>query len=173
MMQNLVSRIAGVNNEEIANRGIGLGATMAFTVKSITSQVKDTVSSSSQNGVINRLTNRNNSSSTTQTNNSNESKSTNINNITNKSVNNESINKNNNSNDSKKIPIPSLYGIGRNIMNTGMYMAEGRNFSNNNQINNRRNYGMNMRRNEQESNVANNIRKERFIRNEQNDNKED
>ena len=54
-----------------------------------------------------------------------------------------------------------------------MYMAEGRNFSNNNQINNRRNYGMNMRRNEQESNVANNIRKERFVRNEQNDNKED
>ena len=39
-MQNLVSRIAGVNNEELANKGIGMGAAMGYTVKSIAYQFK-------------------------------------------------------------------------------------------------------------------------------------
>lgn len=39
-MQNLVSRIAGVDNEELANRGIGMGATMGYTLKSIAYQFK-------------------------------------------------------------------------------------------------------------------------------------
>ena len=39
-MQNLVSRIAGVNNEEIANRGIGMAAAMGYTVKTIAYQFK-------------------------------------------------------------------------------------------------------------------------------------
>ena len=37
-MQNLVSRIAGLNNEEISNRGIGMVAGMAYTIHSVGSQ---------------------------------------------------------------------------------------------------------------------------------------
>ena len=39
-MQNLVSRVAGVNNEELANRGIGMGAAMGYTIRSIAYQFK-------------------------------------------------------------------------------------------------------------------------------------
>jgi len=39
-MQNLVSRVAGVNNEELANRGIGMSAAMGHTIQSITYQFK-------------------------------------------------------------------------------------------------------------------------------------
>ncbi len=40
-MQNLVSRMAGINNEELSNRGIGMGAAMGYTIKSIAYQFKN------------------------------------------------------------------------------------------------------------------------------------
>ena len=39
-MQNLVSRIAGVNNDELANKGIGMASAMGYTIKSIAYQFK-------------------------------------------------------------------------------------------------------------------------------------
>ena len=39
-MQNLVSRIAGVDNEQLANRGIGMGAAMGGTISAIAYQFK-------------------------------------------------------------------------------------------------------------------------------------
>lgn len=40
-MQNLVSRIAGINNEELSNKGIGMGVAMGYTIKSIAYQFKN------------------------------------------------------------------------------------------------------------------------------------
>ena len=82
-MQNLVSRIAGLNNEEMSNRGIGMGAAMAYTVHSIGAQFKS--NNEANGGFVNRIknvTNRTseNSSSTSRTTNisqNNESKTSN------------------------------------------------------------------------------------------------
>ena len=58
-MQNLVSRMAGVNNEELANRGIGMGAAMGYTVKSIAYQFKGENSNKTDGkDFISRVTNR-------------------------------------------------------------------------------------------------------------------
>ena len=54
-MQNLVSRIAGLNNEEMANRGIGMGAAMAYTVHSIEAQFKS--NNEANGGFVNRIKN--------------------------------------------------------------------------------------------------------------------
>lgn len=40
-MQNLVSRMAGINNEELSNKGIGMGVAMGYTIKSIAYQFKN------------------------------------------------------------------------------------------------------------------------------------
>lgn len=74
-MQNLVSRIAGMNNEDMTNRGIGMGATMAYSIRAIGAQFSS------------------------------------------------------NSNPSTASKVGSAaYSIGRSALNTGMYLAEGRNF---------------------------------------------
>ena len=58
-MQNLVSRMAGVNNEELANRGIGMGAAMGYTVKSIAYQFKGENSNKTEGkDFISRVANR-------------------------------------------------------------------------------------------------------------------
>ena len=87
-MQNLVSRIAGINNEDLSNRGIGMGATMAYTVRSIGAQFT--------------------SNNTTK------------------------------SNVAKRVG-GTAYGVGRSILNTGMFLAEGRNISPKGPIATRRN----------------------------------
>lgn len=150
-MQNLVSRIAGLNNEEMANRGIGMGAAMAGTVHSIGAQF---ISNNENNndGFINRTKNVNNQTSETKTENS-----TSVNNVSKT----EQRNTNNVKNDNKKSSGISLYGIGRSFLNTGMFLAEGRNFSESSSIGNRRNYGQNMRRNEIDSNVTHSLEREK------------
>ena len=87
-MQNLVSRIAGINNEDLSNRGIGMGATMAYTARSIRAQFT--------------------SNNTTK------------------------------SNVAKRVG-GAVYGVGRSILNTGMFLAEGRNISPKGPITTRRN----------------------------------
>lgn len=155
-MQNLVSRIAGVNNEEMANRGIGMGAVMAGTVHSIAAQFTSN-NENSNDGFISRNKNIN-----TQTSENKVENSTSINNV-NKT---EQRNTNNIRDDSKKSNGISLYGIGRSFLNTGMFLAEGRNFSENSSIGNRRNYGQSMRRNEIDSNVTHSFEREKSDPNE-------
>lgn len=155
-MQNLVSRIAGVNNEEMANRGIGMGAVMAGTVHSIAAQFTSN-NENSNDGFISRNKNIN-----TQTSENKVENSTSINNV-NKT---EQRNTNNIRDDSKKSNGISLYGIGRTFLNTGMFLAEGRNFSENSSIGNRRNYGQSMRRNEIDSNVTHSFEREKSDPNE-------
>lgn len=156
-MQNLVSRMAGVNNEELANRGIGMGAAMGYTVKSIAYQFKG------ENGnkiegkdFISRVANR----VTTKTeakpiagvsyeehskNVMDNAKSINQTNITNKEEQTQNpitIGKEN----KEEIPTSTngfkkAFNVGKEVMNLGMYMAEGRNFkTNENNTSNKRMY---------------------------------
>ena len=67
--------------------------------------------------------------------------------------NNTEINNKTNNMKSKKSGF-SLYGIGRSFLNAGMFMAEGRNF-NSHRNGDRRNYGQNMRKDEQVTSAIN------------------
>ena len=118
-MQNLVSRIAGVNNEEISNRGIGMAAGMAYTIHSIGSQFISNRKEDKFNG--NSI---NNSVMNDNTKNSNDTSSS----ITSKIIGEKSIVDTNEKKDNKRKV--SLYGIGRSFLNAGMFMAEGRNLNN-------------------------------------------
>lgn len=171
MMQNLVSRVAGVNNEEISNRGVGMGAAMACTVHTVASQFGSNIKNTrASNGVINRINNSISKSDVEKS--ENISNSTTQNTQTTSTTENRINNSNNNRNSNEKKNGISLYGIGRGILNAGMFMGEGRNFSNRGITGNRRNYGMNMRREERESSIANSNRRnsERVIRNDKKEN---
>ena len=128
-----------------------MGAAMAGTVHSIGAQF---ISNNENNndGFINRTKNVNNQTSETKTENS-----TSVNNVSKT----EQRNTNTVKNDNKKSSGISLYGIGRSFLNTGMFLAEGRNFSESSSIGNRRNYGQNMRRNEIDSNVTHSLEREK------------
>ena len=149
-MQNLVSRIAGVNNEELANRGIGMGAAMGNTIKSIAYQFKgnNAENNTGEPDIISRVVNKaNNTESEPASGVSYESYSKNImedkntNSITNitSPIENNTINNNptNNKiqNEVKETNgasgIRKAFNVGKEFMNFGMYMAEGRNFNTN------------------------------------------
>lgn len=178
-MQNLVSRIAGVNNEELANRGIGMGAAMGHTVRSIAYQFKSNSGQQQEGGndIISRVMSRANSGNkavslpgtnqeshstnimdnakninqTTNLTNQNESTSTNMNaNTSNQSniynhgkvsnINNTSNSIMNNEGNKVTNGIKKAYNVGKEFMNLGMYMAEGRNFKTNGQKEQERKY---------------------------------
>lgn len=156
-MQNLVSRIAGVNNEELANRGIGMGAAMGYTVRSIAYQFKgENANKTEGNDFISRVVNR--ASTKTQAKPiegvSYESHSSNImentkpinqTNITNKTEQTQNTTMAGKEN-KQEIPnqasgFKKAFNVGKEFMNLGMYMAEGRNFkTNENNMNNKRMY---------------------------------
>ena len=147
-MQNLVSRIAGVNNDELANRGIGMGAAMGYTVKSIAYQFKNNnQNQSEEKDIISKVVNKTTRNDATPLQGTNyESHSSNImdkknkanqtnviktidSNRENDKINNYSQSYIDNSNGIKK-----AYNVGKEVMNLGMYMAEGKNYRNNNPI---------------------------------------
>lgn len=156
-MQNLVSRIAGVNNEELANRGIGMGAAMGYTVRSIAYQFKgENANKTEGNDFISRVVNR--ASTKTQAKPiegvSYESHSSNImentkpinqTNITNKTEQTQNTTMAGKEN-KQEMPnqasgFKKAFNVGKEFMNLGMYMAEGRNFkTNENNMNNKRMY---------------------------------
>ena len=156
-MQNLVSRMAGVNNEELANRGIGMGAAMGYTVKSIAYQFKGENSNKTEgtdfiSRVANRVTTKTEAKPITGVSYENHSqnimenaKPINQTNITNKEEqiqNPITIGKEN----KEEIPTSTngfkkAFNVGKEFMNLGMYMAEGRNFkTNENNATNKRMY---------------------------------
>lgn len=144
-MQNLVSRIAGINNEEMANRGIGLGAAMGYTVKSIAYQFKGNETENQQKtDIISRVINKaNNTESVKAGGESYENNSKNaMDEIMSKSVTKDFSTENNNvttpmnerNEDTNTINgVKKAYNVGKEFMNLGMYMAEGRNFKTNGQ----------------------------------------
>lgn len=150
-MQNLVSRIAGVDNDELATRGIGMASAMGYTVRSIAYQFKgndnreivgDTENKQEGQDFISRVVNKGTrteakpleGNSLTGTNYEENSynimgKSNVINksNSTEKQENNTTIN-NSSANEDIKATVSSglkkAYNIGKETMNLGMYMAE-------------------------------------------------
>lgn len=207
-MQNLVSRIAGINNEEMANRGIGLGAAMGYTVSSIAYQFKgsnnESLNSSINNNdndkgsdIIGKVINKATESTLTEIPGKNlENNSTNImdnakpinqkgimeqtdnnklnqdTNITNNSKNlmkdntqtsENTIEENQNNNTGSSVK--KAYNIGKEFMNLGMYMSEGRNYKNNSSFRSERK----QERNQNRPNV-NNTRKEDFEKIDENTN---
>lgn len=149
-MQNLVSRIAGVNNEELANRGIGMGAAMGNTIKSIAYQFKgnNAENNTGEPDIISRVVNKaNNTESEPASGVSYESYSKNImedkntNSITNITSPTENNTINNNPTNNKiqnevketngVSGVKRAFNVGKEFMNFGMYMAEGRNFNTN------------------------------------------
>lgn len=133
-MQNLVSRIAGVDNEELANRGIGMGATMGYTLKSIAYQFKGNNEESKTEGtdIISKVVNKaNNIESVPVSGVSYENYSRNVMEDKDKSIHN---NINSDVKDSNNLTgIKKVFNTGKEFMNLGMYMAEGRNFKTNSQ----------------------------------------
>lgn len=151
-MQNLVSRIAGVNNEELANRGIGMGAAMGYTLKSIAYQFKgnNEEGKTGEPDIISRVINKSNNTeakpaegvsyesySRNVMEDSNTNSVTNITNpVGNKTTNNNIINNEiqNGARDTTKVSgVKRAFNVGKEFMNLGMYMAEGRNFKTNSQ----------------------------------------
>ena len=141
-MQNMVSRIAGINNEELSNRGIGMGAAMGYTIKSIAYQFKgnsNNVENKTVEPIVSRVVNReNNIESKSMPSVSYENYSKNImdskesSSIINNTNQQENIN--NIKNEVKENGgIKKAFHVGKEFMNLGMYMAEGKNFKNNNQ----------------------------------------
>lgn len=148
-MQNLVSRIAGVDNEELANRGIGMGAAMGYTLKSIAYQFKGNNEESKTEGtdIISKVVNKANNiesvpvSGVSYENYSrNVMEDSNINPVDSSKIpmedKDKSIHNNINSDvkDSNNLTgIKKVFNTGKEFMNLGMYMAEGRNFKTNSQ----------------------------------------
>ena len=145
-MQNLVSRIAGVDNEQMANRGIGMGAAMGNTVRSIAYQFKTNgEEGKSSNDIISRVINKANNAeskpvsavsyesysknimdgakSINQTNTNNKTEQTTKTTIINNEVKDEVV--------KQPSGIKKAFNVGKEFMNLGMYMAEGRNFKTN------------------------------------------
>lgn len=141
-LQNLVSRIAGVDNDELASRGIGMAGAMAHSVKAIAYQFKNTNENTSEgNGtnIIERLFSKSNDSELTkiepmqtskmETNTMNVTKLNNTQNETETKdkQNNMSI-PNNIISDNKIQNVKKAYNVGKEFLNVGMYAADGRNF---------------------------------------------
>ena len=167
-MQNLVSRVAGVNNEELATRGIGMGAAMGYTVKSIAYQFKgNNQNGATRNDIISRIVGRtpgkeniasslkgmninenavnvmgnatnimegniNSASNTSIKSNTQRYDATNFSTSTvnsSKIENNKSITNNNDTNNNST-SIKKAYNVGKEFLNLGMYMSDGKNFRN-------------------------------------------
>lgn len=131
-LQNLVSRIAGINNEELAMRGIGMGAALAHTVKSIAYQFKSNDangSSSVAGGIMNtprKMTNMGTTNIQTSSLNTNTINKTNDGSLKTENLNNRVINKNN-----FKTGITRAYNVSKDALKLGRYMADGTKVSEN------------------------------------------
>lgn len=119
-LQNLVSRVAGVNNEELTARGIGMGSAMAYTIKSIAYQFKS-------NETPNVIGNSKNINLEKRVNNM-ETTNMGVN-----SMKTSVLNKNNENIKSKnsiKDGIVKTYNIGKDVMKLGRYVADGQPINN-------------------------------------------
>ena len=48
-LQNLVSKLAGIQNDELANRGIGMAGAMAHSIKTIAYETKENTKQNNKN----------------------------------------------------------------------------------------------------------------------------
>lgn len=151
-LQNLISRVAGIDNEELSNRGIGMAGAMAHSVKTIAYQFKNAEGSSIGGSIMGKMLNNGNETTLNpmETNKMETVKmqttkfESSTNNISSKerlvetskdnytqSIPRNIITNNQNTNNLGK----TIYNTGKEFVNMGMYMAEGKNFSNNREFN--------------------------------------
>ncbi len=157
-LQNLISRIAGVDNEELSNRGVGMASAMGHSVRAISYQFKNPDGDEANNGkgLLYRLFNKTEETEVAKpmetkpmektpmiqtpiiSQDSKQSRANEKNNImegTTKIQNNmqqsskaQETLKGENTNNSNREIGKVAYNVGKEILNMGMYMAEGRNF---------------------------------------------
>ena len=155
-LQNLVSRVAGVNNEELANRGIGMAGAMAHSVNAIAYQFRNPNNNTAYSNKLNesistptflsKVFKRVGSDKKEEPSSISKMQTTpmNVSKMETNSINKEQPLQKNDSliNNTRNVMNKSSSNIGSKVMNTGkeflnmgMYMAEGRNFSNNRMYN--------------------------------------
>ena len=145
VFHNLISRIAGVPSEEIAQRGIGMDSNMGYTIKAFTYQFKNSGNNGDGNSYgllasfLNKTSVIGNKETPTNTNpvqtNIAKTQPVKTKPIETNVANTNKVDQNNKKNNSKPINERSepfrkkATKVGKAFMNTGMYMAEGRNFN--------------------------------------------
>lgn len=147
-LQNLVSRIAGINNEELANRGIGMAGAMAYSIKTIAYQFKGNETQNNTTSFLGRMFAKDSNTPESQitpmptakmettpmqttpmnTTKMNENKQENTNDAT-------KVTRVNDNNNSQISTARKVFNTGKEFLNMGMYMAEGRNFKTNREYN--------------------------------------
>lgn len=143
-LQNLVSRVAGIQNEELANRGIGMAAEMAYTVKAFAYQFKGGQANGETSGLLQGFMNKTSiinenkaPSHTTPV----ETKIVETNPVqtkpiepkntgTTKNEQKADAKSNSASNMNKTSPFGMAAKVGGAFLNTGRYIAEGKSFGN-------------------------------------------
>ena len=145
VFHNLISRIAGVPSEEIAQRGIGMASNMGYTIRAFTYQFKNSGNNGDGNSsgllasFLNKTSVIGNKETPTNTNpvqtNIAKTQPVKTKPIETNVANTNKVDQNNKKNNSKPINERSepfrkkVTKAGKTFMNTGMYMAEGRNFN--------------------------------------------
>ena len=145
VFHNLISRIAGVPSEEIAQRGIGMASNMGYTIKAFTYQFKNPGSNGDGNssGLLANFLNKTSVVGNKETPTNTNPVQTNIAKtqpvktkpIETNMANTNRVDQNNKKDNAKPINERSepfrkkAAKAGKAFMNTGMYMAEGRNFN--------------------------------------------
>ena len=146
-LQNLVSRIAGINNDELSNRGIGMAGAMAYSVKTIAYQFKgnETQNNTSTTSFLGRMFAKDTNTEESQITPMPTSKME-TNQMQTSPMNTSKINENkqeNTSDTTKTTKVNNngisterkIFNTGKEFLNMGMYMAEGRNFKTNREYN--------------------------------------
>lgn len=140
-LQNLVSRIAGINNDELANRGIGMAGAMAHSIKAITYQFKGQDGNSNISNNTNFLGRFLNGKETETNNQITPMKMTKmgVNSINTPETSKESKKESDFKSNTNNIVGMGrkAYNTGKEMLNMGMYVAEGKNYNKHN-INNTR-----------------------------------
>lgn len=145
VFHNLISRIAGVPAEEVAQRGIGMASNMGYTIKAFTYQFKNPGSNGDGNssGLLANFLNKTSVVGNKETPTNTNPVQTNIAKtqpvktkpIETNMANTNRVDQNNKKDNAKPINERSepfrkkAVKAGKAFMNTGMYMAEGRNFN--------------------------------------------
>lgn len=137
-LQNLISRVAGINNDELANRGMGMAGEMAYSVRAISYQFKNSGGENNNSNLLGRIFSKQdtftNSEFTPMNTSSMEQVSMQTTKVGGNNNTENDVTKQNNKIHiaSAKVGVGSkVLNTGKEFMNMGMYMAEGKNFRDN------------------------------------------
>lgn len=129
-LQNLISRVAGINNDELATRGIGMTRAMSHSIKALAYQFQiPNKLGSNETSFLKRIFKRERTGELTEMESvpmeQTQMKATNINE---RPMKDKKINSVQNQSSQKLNFGKAMFNIGKEAMNIGMYMAEGKKF---------------------------------------------